>query len=291
MSEQVSHHPPITAVYMWDDENGIRGEGYSRVAMTFSGSIDIRQMGHAVLHIDKYDEDHLIFLPDCTVRGFMTGVLFPELHGTYHIVSSSGFVSEITFSGASLLGSSGKRNSVKAIVYRRGDTSKTPLYIISGCWSGCFEVRQGGTGEVMDIWDPNDPRNSISEAQVEPVENQDCWESRKAWNGVITALQGGHFGQAVTEKSKIENAQRELRAQRDKKSEAWQPRLFSALPGSYGVFDRLGSAVGWDLQADKTNGVWKVNRDSVQTLNRPFHSIGCPWKGFCCPLLEAASST
>lgn len=60
VAEQVSHHPPITAVYMWDDEHGIRGEGYSRVEMTFSGSVDIRQTGHAMLHIDRYDEDHLI---------------------------------------------------------------------------------------------------------------------------------------------------------------------------------------------------------------------------------------
>ena len=60
MAEQVSHHPPVTAVYIWDDEHGIRGEGYSRVEMTFSGSVDIRQTGHAMLHIGRYDEDHLI---------------------------------------------------------------------------------------------------------------------------------------------------------------------------------------------------------------------------------------
>jgi hypothetical protein len=98
-AEQVSHHPPITAVYMWDKENGISGEGYTCVEMKFAGSIDVKQAGHALVHIDKYDEDHLIPLPNLRVKGFLSGRLCPELYGVYHIVSSSGYVSELRFEG------------------------------------------------------------------------------------------------------------------------------------------------------------------------------------------------
>ncbi|KAK4237661.1 hypothetical protein C8A03DRAFT_34364 [Achaetomium macrosporum] len=269
VSEQVSHHPPITAVYMWDDEHGIRGEGYARVEMTFSGGIDIRQTGHAMLHIDRYDEDYLIFLPNCSVRGFMSGVLFPELSGTYHIVSSSGFVSDIVFSGTTLLGA-GQRNAVKATLYRRDDPLKTPLYVVSGCWSDRFTICDGRTGEVMDVWDPAQPENAAAETVVAPLEDQDCWESRKAWQGVISALRRGDFGDTVTEKSKVENAQRRMRAAEKESNVTWQPLLFAPLSGGYEVFERLGSAVGWDLQADKTKGVWKVDRDKVKSLSRPF---------------------
>ncbi|CZT12718.1 hypothetical protein WAI453_005543 [Rhynchosporium graminicola] len=45
IAEQVSHHPPITACYMWDDEHQIRGEGYTRVDMSFSGNLNIKQTG------------------------------------------------------------------------------------------------------------------------------------------------------------------------------------------------------------------------------------------------------
>jgi hypothetical protein len=273
VSEQVSHHPPITASYLYDDEHGIRGEGYARVEMTFSGSIDIRQVGHATLHIDRYDEDYLIFLPNCTVRGFMSGALFPELSGTYHIVSSSGFVSDVVFSGASLLGG-GQRNSVKATLYRRDDPSKTPLYTVSGCWSeGSLTIYKGsGTnGEVVDVWDPTRPENALSEARVEPVESQDCWESRKAWQGVIAALRRGDMGDTVTEKSKVEKAQRVMRAAEKEKGITWQPLLFAPLAGEYELFDKLGPAVGWRLQADKTKGVWKIDREKVRNLRSPFH--------------------
>ncbi|KAK6848853.1 hypothetical protein PG995_012686 [Apiospora arundinis] len=270
VSEQVSHHPPITAVYMWDDENGIRGEGYARVEMTFSGSVDIRQTGHAMLHIDKYDEDHLIFLPGCSTRGFMSGVLFPEISGTYHIVSSSGFVSEVVFSGTSLLGR-GKRNAVEATTYRRDDRSKTPLYVTSGCWSDSFTIYKGNTMDVVEVWNPAQPENTAAKTTTLPLEEQDCWESRRAWKDVIAALRRRAFGDAVTEKSKIETAQRLMRVEEKENKVIWKPLLFAPLHGAYEIFERLGSAVGWDLHADKTKGVWKVDREKVKSLSRPFH--------------------
>lgn len=270
VSEQVSHHPPITAVYMWDDANGIRGEGYARVEMTFSGSVDIRQTGHAMLHIDNYDEDHLIFLPDCSTRGFMSGVLFPEISGTYHIVSSSGFVSEIVFSGTTLLGR-GQKNAVNATTYRRDDPSKTPLYTTSGCWSDRFTIYKGSTTDVLEVWDPARTENAAATTTTPPLEEQDCWESRRAWKEVIAALRRHDFGDAVTAKSKIEEAQRHMRAAEKENKVTWQPLLFAPLQGAYEVFERLGSAVGWDLKADRTKGVWKVQQERVSSFNRPFH--------------------
>lgn len=271
VSEQVSHHPPITAVYMWDEEHGIRGEGYSRVEMTYSSGVSIRQTGHAMLHIDKYNEEHLIFLPNCSVKGFMSGCMFPELNGTYHIVSSSGFVSEIVFSGTSLLGT-GQRNAVKAIMYRRNDPAKTPLYTISGCWSDSFSISKGSTGDVVEVWDPARPENAVVEATVEPVEEQDPWESRRAWQGVTDALKRGDFGDAVTAKSKVEKAQRLMRvAEKENGDTKWEPLLFAPLFRRYEEFERLAPAVGWQTYADQTKGVWKVNREKAESLKRPFH--------------------
>ncbi|KAK3996554.1 hypothetical protein QBC44DRAFT_402070 [Cladorrhinum sp. PSN332] len=64
ITEQVSHQPPITACYMWDEEHGIRGTGYVRVEMSFNGSLNVKQTGHEMLHLGKYDEHYLIPFPD-----------------------------------------------------------------------------------------------------------------------------------------------------------------------------------------------------------------------------------
>jgi hypothetical protein len=73
VAEQVSHHPPVTACYLWNEKNGIRAEGYTRQEITFNGSVNIQQIGHAVLHIDAFDEDYLIPLPNIKVKGILTG--------------------------------------------------------------------------------------------------------------------------------------------------------------------------------------------------------------------------
>lgn len=67
--------------------------------MTFTCSLNIKQTGHAMPHIHEYNEDHLIPFPDFSVKGFLSGTLYSEISGTYHNISSSGFVTEIRFSG------------------------------------------------------------------------------------------------------------------------------------------------------------------------------------------------
>jgi hypothetical protein len=49
VSEQVSHHPPITAMHIASDTHGIRADGYARVEMKFYTTLKIRQIGHAIL--------------------------------------------------------------------------------------------------------------------------------------------------------------------------------------------------------------------------------------------------
>ncbi|KAL1851100.1 hypothetical protein Daus18300_012647 [Diaporthe australafricana] len=269
VSEQVSHHPPITAVYMWNDEHEIRGEGYSRVEMTFSGSVNIRQIGHAMLHLDKFEEHYLIPLPSCTTHGFLSGKLYPEINGTYHIVSSSGFTSEMKFHGPGLFGGN-HVNQFHATMYRTDDVEKKALYVISGSWSDKFTIYKGNNNDVIEVWDHSKMKETTAEACCEPIDKQDPWETRKAWQGVLEALKSGELGTAVDEKSKLENSQRLMRSEEKKKGLEWEPLLFSQLQGGYEIFDRLASATKWELEADKTKGVWKVNSEKVRELKHPF---------------------
>ena len=98
--------------------------------MTFNGNLNVKQAGHAMLHLDEYNEHHLIPFQNVQVKGFLSGHLYPEIHGTYYVVSSAGFISEITYSGKGFF--SGARNSFEAKIYRRDDESKTPIYILKG---------------------------------------------------------------------------------------------------------------------------------------------------------------
>lgn len=269
VAEQVSHHPPITAMAIIDDEHGIRADGYARVDMT--SNLDIRQVGHAILTIDKYDETYLIPLPDVKVRGILSGRLYPEILGTYTIVSSTGYVSEITFSGAGVF--RGKKNTFAAKMYRKDDPHKTPLYDVAGVWSEGWTVKDSRTGEVLETFDADAVENRPAPMDMEPIDKQDAWESRRAWGSVIEALHRGDFRETVAEKSKLEQAQRRLRAEEKKEGKTWTPLFFTSKEGDqHEVFHRLAKGTSWEAQLheEKTKGVWRIDDAKVANARRPF---------------------
>ncbi|CAN8106539.1 unnamed protein product [Discula destructiva] len=269
VAEQVSHHPPITAMAIIDDEHGIRADGYARVEMTFSSSVDIRQIGHAIVSIDRYNEQYLVPLPDVKVRGFLSGRLYPEVLGTYTIVSSSGYVSEMTFSGAGVF--RGKKNTFEAKMYRKNDPKKTPIYEVAGSWSEGWTIKESQTGAVLEKYDVDAVENRPAPMDIAPVEKQDPWESRKAWGKVMDALNRGDFGKTVSEKSKLEQAQRRMRAEEKIKGEKWEPLLFTSREGKrHDIFHQLAQGTSWQLHDEKTKGVWRVDDAKLKSAQKPF---------------------
>jgi hypothetical protein len=274
VSEQVSHHPPVTACYLWNDQAGVRAEGYTCQEISFNGSVNIKQIGHAILHIDQYNEDYLIPLPNVKVKGILSGTPYPELHGTYHIVSSSGFISEINFSGKGFM--SGKKNSVDGTLYKNGD-KENPLYTVSGQWNEKLWFCEGDKGTELEIIDVSTLKSAPM--NVDSLECQDAWESRNAWAGVIRALNNGDMQKTVDEKSKVEEAQRRLRKLEESKGLKWKALFFNNTTEDP-IFETLAKPIGEKLHADKTVGVWKFDREKWRSgIKKPFHGTLRPEGG------------
>ena len=76
VSEQISHHPPITACRVWNPKMGVIAEGFNRQKVTFSWShmaVYISSQGFALKTIEKYNEHYLIPLPNFKVKGVLSG--------------------------------------------------------------------------------------------------------------------------------------------------------------------------------------------------------------------------
>ncbi|KAH6953668.1 oxysterol-binding protein [Ilyonectria sp. MPI-CAGE-AT-0026] len=266
--EQVSHHPPITAMHIASGEHGIRADGYGRVKMTYFGNINIQQIGHGIIHIDRYDEDYLVPLPNVIVRGFLSACLYPEIIGTYTINSSSGYVSEINFSGTGIF--RGKRNSFEARVYH-SDNPKKSCYELSGVWSEEWRIIDGKTGELLETYDVNGVENTPAQIDIAPVEDQDPWESRRAWRDVVSALEEGNYRAASIAKHKVEEAQRKRRSDEKKRGVTWKPLFFRSIPGDeHEVFHRVAEGTSWQLLDAETKGVWRIDDKRLESLERPF---------------------
>lgn len=273
VSEQVSHHPPVTACYLWNDKHGIRAGGYTRQEITFTGSVNIRQIGHAILHIDEYDEDYLIPLPNVRVKGILTGGQYPELHGSYSIVNLSGFVAEVNFCGKGLLGIGGKKNHFEAAIYRQEDKERRDtIFTIEGSWAESFTVKDAD-GKEIDTCDV--ASTPATEFHTLPIYKQDPWESHKAWAKVIESIHSGDMQGVANNKTRLEDAQRELRKNPQTSEDAWEPLFFRKESGSP-VAEKLLAVIGETLDTAATCGNWCFDSERASKLQRP-------WRGGLIP--------
>ncbi|KAK4177686.1 hypothetical protein QBC36DRAFT_126883 [Triangularia setosa] len=265
ISEQVSHHPPATAYNITNLSTGVRLEGYNAQKASFSKTINVKQIGHAVLTIPSSSgepDTYLITLPSLHIEGLVFGSPFIELDGSSYITSSTGFTAKIDYSGKGWL--SGKKNSLTAILYPTGK-EKDVLFNVTGQWTKTFEIHSGpakhnSASNFVETWDP--AQNPTSNLIVAPIEEQHPLESRRAWSKVAAAIAKGEFDVVHVEKSKIENAQREMRSKEKADGRMWERRYFTASADSADpILTQLGPIVNLAEHgdADKTGGLWRFD--------------------------------
>lgn len=72
--------------------------------------------------------------------------------------------------------------------------------------------------------------------QTSDITAQDPWETRKAWKDVLLALVQGDMHKIVKEKTKLEEAQREMRGKEAAEGVKWEPKFFSSTGDDDPVF-------------------------------------------------------
>ncbi len=206
-TEQVSHHPPITAYLLENKKAGVTLEGHSAQKTTFSGrTIQVKQVGHATLRVKPQvgggeEEVYLITLPQLVIEGLWYGSPYIELSGASHIASSTGYLATINYSGRGYF--SGKAHSFKATVSPISQPTSA-LYTVEGEWAAKSKFKGKGTdGSGKDglFWDAETAREEVT---VKPIAEQGPLESRKVWEKTAEGIRTGNFDLASKDKSRIE---------------------------------------------------------------------------------------
>ncbi|OAL26602.1 hypothetical protein AYO20_10026 [Fonsecaea nubica] len=278
VSEQVSHHPPVTACRVWNEKHGVTAEGYTRQEITFSGNVNIQQIGHATLHLAHHNETYLVPLPNIKIKGLLTGSPYPELQGTHHIPCTSGYTSTIDFSGRGLFSGADRKHSFEASVYRDDRHSDedeeeghaSPIYTVSGHWDGQFVIRDPRQDVELETFDVTTA--ATTPLVTDPIPEQDPWESRRAWREVREALQRGDMQGAADAKARLENGQREMRKM-DGDGADWQRLFFEPASRASEVAVSLAQKVGLVLDPEHTVAAWSFRRDEWDGggLQKPYH--------------------
>ncbi len=175
-----------------------------------------------------------------------------------YIQSSSGYTAKIDYSGKGWL--SGKKNSFTATLYPERK-EKDVLYEISGQWTDNFTIRDGKKREVETYSAKNHKTTPLI---VAPIDQQDARETRRAWRSVAAAISKGDMDTTSMEKSKIENAQRELRKKEQAEGREWERTFFSRV-SSDPLFEKLATPIGERSETDKTGGMWRFDVNKAQS--------------------------
>jgi hypothetical protein len=145
------------------------------------------------------------------------------LYGTSFVQCSSGFSAAIEYTTKGWI--SGEVHHFKASITH--DTLSAPT-IIEGQWTGKSTITKNKqTKDFLDLTTLEKPTPA-----VKPIEEQSELESRRIWEKVSDALKSGDYAAASAEKSAIENAQRQLRKDRETSEETWLPQHFKAVDGT-----------------------------------------------------------
>ncbi|KAG5638955.1 hypothetical protein H0H81_008455 [Sphagnurus paluster] len=249
--EQVSHHPPITAYVIENKSKGLRLTGHNAQKTSFSsGSIIVKQIGHAVLTVSSTTPptEYLLTLPKLRIDGLWYGSPYIELTDSSHILGG-GFSTSIEYKGKGYF--SGKSHSFKAHVLPAAGTGGSGTeHIVEGTWHERSRFTKSSGGHAKQhvlVPGPEELFHDVTRDAKREVaaitggadgDERGEFETRKLWAAVARGIREGDFETASREKSRIENEQRQRRRDEQAAGTVWALKHFEHAP-SDPLYERL----------------------------------------------------
>ncbi|KAI7894189.1 uncharacterized protein EV154DRAFT_499597 [Mucor mucedo] len=222
ISEQVSHHPPVTAYFYALPELGIfvTGEAHPKAKFLGNSAATVMKGYTRITFSELGNETYEITNPNVYARGILFGKMTMEMGDQSTIrCDSLDLICELEFKTKGYF--SGEYHSVSGKIKRQ--STGEVLYEISGVWTQELFIKGKSSSKESFF---NVAKNPVIPKLVESLDNQEWNESRKLWSKVTAGLASNDMDYATDEKSFIENRQREETAIRQKEGVEWKPRFF-----------------------------------------------------------------
>ncbi|RYN33056.1 hypothetical protein AA0113_g2278 [Alternaria arborescens] len=245
LTEQTSHHPPVSAFYVDCPEKGISARGYDQLSAKFTGTsvrvvAGAHNLGIFINLKNRGDEEYQLTHPAAYLGGILRGSLNVSVADSCFITCpKTGLKVILEYQEEGWLGRS--QNKVLGVIFKydpKNDTvtkikdvsEKDVLARIEGNWQDKVYYTLGSKpfakvaekNLIIDL-NPLDPVAKI----VPPLDQQLPNESLKFWDGVTNAIVGKQYGLATNLKTEIEEKQRQKAAERKAAEKEWKPRFFT----------------------------------------------------------------
>ncbi|PWY66181.1 oxysterol-binding protein-like protein 1 [Aspergillus eucalypticola CBS 122712] len=240
LTEQTSHHPPVSAFFIDCPDTGVSARGFDQISAKFTGtSIRVapgqHNLGIFVNLKNRDDEEYHLTHPAAHLGGLLRGALAISVSDTCYITCAKTRIKVILqYLEEGWIGRA--QNKVEGVIFQYDPDKDVTTRIkdvpegdvlarISGSWHGQVFYTLAGTNEPRLLIDVT-PLFPVAKT-LPPEESQLSNESRKFWSLVTEAIVDKKYGQATKLKQDIEERQRRKAAERQNKNETWQPRFFT----------------------------------------------------------------
>ncbi|KAK1169220.1 oxysterol-binding protein-related protein 8-like isoform X1 [Acipenser oxyrinchus oxyrinchus] len=245
ISEQVSHHPPVSAFYVSNRKDGFCLSGSILAKSKFYGnSLSAILDGEARLTFLNRGEDYVMNMPYAHCKGILYGTLTLELGGQINIMcEKTGYSALLEFKLKPFLGNNDSVNQISGKI----KLGKEVLATLEGHWDSEVIIHDKKTGISDTFWNPTpELRQSRLMRCTVVTEEQEDWESEKLWQHVTQAIHNKDQMEATNEKYILEEVQRKATRERKAKCEEWKCRLFEQDPITGEWHYRYADTRPWD---------------------------------------------
>ncbi|KAG6108095.1 hypothetical protein E4U13_006625 [Claviceps humidiphila] len=257
LTEQTSHHPPVSAFHITCPERGLSARGFDQITAKFTGtSVKVLPGEHNLgifISLDKFGgETYQLTHPAAHLGGLFRGSLSVSVSEMSYITCPETKLKAILhYVDEGWLGRT--TNKIDGVIFRydpendnKSRVQDVPdedvLIRLSGPWREKI-VFTIGPRPVKST--PPEQQYTIADVaplhvapKVVPPEDQQLPnESLTLWGGVTKAIHAKKYSKATELKIELEESQRQKARQREKNQETWQPVFFEHVTGNGGKPD------------------------------------------------------
>ncbi|XP_011625744.1 oxysterol-binding protein-related protein 4C isoform X2 [Amborella trichopoda] len=235
--EQVSHHPPVTALHATDVKESIELLWCHNTVPKFTGtSVEAFVNGKRHLKLLKFNENYEMNAPNLLITLFpLPGVDW--VGDVYIHCKESGLAASVSVGGWSVFGFKRNSRGVRGKIYY--EPGGQPIYEFEGRWDKAVTIKEIGTGKMTTLYNAKEAIFKLKTPALQDPKGVAKTESALVWSHLMKAITNKEWDNARDAKKAIEEKERSIRRERMKKGTVWVPKYFHLVKTEDNAFEVL----------------------------------------------------
>ena len=145
-SEQVSHHPAISALYGEGDGWKIYTNNNAKVKFFLNGSMQVEAIGRSYINFERYNDNIVYTKPFVNVQNLIFGTMYLQINGKFKVINDEGDICEVNILPSKGIESGKMRGSIK-------DINGNLKYNLEGDWLNKIKIINPETKNEEILWE------------------------------------------------------------------------------------------------------------------------------------------